>query len=75
VEVCGVEDCGVEDCGVEGCGVEVWGVEVCGVLPLTFGRLGRPQGTDDLTDAVLRADAVRTHVSPLDDLRGGNLRF
>lgn len=42
---------------------------------LTLGGLGHPKWADDLADAVLRANAVRSHVSPLDDLRGGDLRI
>lgn len=37
-------------------------------LAFTFRSVSVPKGTDDLPDAVLRADAVRSHVSPFDNL-------
>lgn len=42
------------------------------MVPLTFGSLRQSQGTDDFADAVLRANAVESHVATLDDLRGGD---
>ena len=39
------------------------------------GRVPDAERADDLADAVLRADPVRPHVPPLDDLRGDDVRL
>ena len=39
------------------------------------GRVPDAEWADDLADAVLRADPVRPHVPPLDDLRGDDVRL
>ena len=41
-------------------------------MRLTFRSLGHSEGADDFADAVLRADAVGSHVAALDDLGGGD---
>lgn len=43
--------------------------------PFTFGSFGNANGADDLPDAVFRPDAVRPHISPLDDLCCGDRRL
>lgn len=44
-------------------------------MNLTLGGLGHPKWADNLADAVLGANAIGPHVTPLDDLRGGDLRL
>lgn len=42
-------------------------------VTITFGSLRHPKGTNDLPDAILWTNAIRTNISPLDDLSGGDI--